>query len=81
MVDDRDVWQAALLMVKRYRDDAMIEASERADQLLDEGDMAGAAAGRGAAASAGDAAFLMERWDVRTTGEGQTAGGDAVRGT
>jgi hypothetical protein len=42
MIDDRDVWQAALLMVKRYGDDAMLEASERADQLLEEGDMAGA---------------------------------------
>jgi hypothetical protein len=42
MIDDRDVWQAALLMVKRYGDDAMIEAAERADQLLDEGDLAGA---------------------------------------
>jgi triphosphoribosyl-dephospho-CoA synthetase len=42
MIDDRDVWQAALLIVKRYGDDAMLEASERADQLLDEGDMAGA---------------------------------------
>jgi hypothetical protein len=36
MIDDRDVWAAALLMVKRYGDDAMIEAAERADQLLDE---------------------------------------------
>ena len=34
MIDDRDVWQAALLMVKRYGDDAMLEAAERADQLL-----------------------------------------------
>jgi triphosphoribosyl-dephospho-CoA synthetase len=42
MIDDRDVWQAALLIVKRYGDEAMLEASERADQLLDEGDMAGA---------------------------------------
>ena len=33
---------AALAMVKRYGDDAMLEASERADQLLDEGNMAGA---------------------------------------
>jgi len=30
------------LIVKRYGDDAMHEAAERADQLLDEGDMAGA---------------------------------------
>jgi hypothetical protein len=42
MISDRDIWAAALLMVKRYGDDAMLEASERADQLLDEGDMAGA---------------------------------------
>jgi triphosphoribosyl-dephospho-CoA synthetase len=42
MIDDRDVWQATLLIVKRYGDDAMLEASERADQLLEEGDMAGA---------------------------------------
>ena len=40
MISDRDVWQAALLIVKRYGDDAMLEASERADQMLDEGDMA-----------------------------------------
>ena len=28
--------------MKRYGDDAMLDASMRADQLLDEGDMAGA---------------------------------------
>ena len=43
MIDDRDVWRAAVLIVKRYGDDATLEASARADQLLDEGDMAGAA--------------------------------------
>jgi triphosphoribosyl-dephospho-CoA synthetase len=37
-------------MVKRYGDEAMLEASERADQLLDEGDMAGE--GRGTASNA-----------------------------
>ena len=42
MIPDRDVWAAAVLMVKRYCDDALLEAAERADQLLDEGDMAGA---------------------------------------
>jgi triphosphoribosyl-dephospho-CoA synthetase len=31
---------AALAIVKRYGADAMLEASERADQLLDEGNMA-----------------------------------------
>jgi hypothetical protein len=29
-------------MICRYSDDAMLEAAERADQLLEEGDMAGA---------------------------------------
>jgi hypothetical protein len=38
----RDVWAAALLIVKRYGDDAMLEASQRAEQLLDDGDTAGA---------------------------------------
>ena len=37
-----DGWQAAMLLVKRHGADAMLEASERAGQLLDEGDMAGA---------------------------------------
>jgi hypothetical protein len=31
MIPDRDVWAAAVLMVKRCGDDAMLEASERAD--------------------------------------------------
>jgi hypothetical protein len=31
MIRDRNVWAAALLMVKRYGDDAMLEAAERAD--------------------------------------------------
>ena len=42
VIYDLDIWQAALLIVKRYGDDAMHEAAERADQLLAEGDMAGA---------------------------------------
>jgi hypothetical protein len=47
VIPDRDIWQAAVLLVRRYRDDAMLEAAERADQLLDEGDMAGARHGTG----------------------------------
>jgi hypothetical protein len=42
VIPDRDVWAAAVLMVKRYGDDALLEAAERADQPLDEGDMVGA---------------------------------------
>jgi hypothetical protein len=41
MIFDREIWQCALLIVKRYGDDAMLEAAARADQLLDEGDVAG----------------------------------------
>jgi hypothetical protein len=35
MIDDRDIWRAALLMV--HKADAMIEAAARADKLLEEG--------------------------------------------
>jgi hypothetical protein len=31
MISDRDVWAAALAMVKRCREDAMLEAAARAD--------------------------------------------------
>lgn len=41
MISDRDIWAAALLMVKRYGDDAMLEEAARADELLEAGDMAG----------------------------------------
>ena len=36
MIDDRDVWHAAVLMVKRYGDDAMVGAAARADQLTED---------------------------------------------
>jgi hypothetical protein len=42
MISEREVWQCAQLMVRRYKGDAMLEAAARADQLLDQGDMAGA---------------------------------------
>jgi hypothetical protein len=42
VISDRDGWAAALLILKRYGSDAMLEAAMRTDQLLDEGDMAGA---------------------------------------
>ncbi|MGE0117813.1 MAG: hypothetical protein AB7E71_05485 [Dongiaceae bacterium] len=35
------VWYAAVLMVKRYGGGAMLEAAARADQLQEDGDMAG----------------------------------------
>ena len=41
MISDRDVWAAAVVMVKGYGDDAMLEAATRAGARLDAGDMAG----------------------------------------
>jgi hypothetical protein len=41
MISDRDVWAAALLMLKRFGNDAMLEAAARADELLENGDMIG----------------------------------------
>ena len=42
MIPDLHIWAAALAIVRRYGDDSMFKAAQRADQLLDEGDMAGA---------------------------------------
>jgi hypothetical protein len=42
MISDRDIWAAALLIVKRYKGDAMLEAANRAKHWQEEGGMAGA---------------------------------------
>ena len=42
MISDRDVWQAALLLVKRNGADAQLEAAARADQLTEDDDWEGA---------------------------------------
>ncbi len=41
MITDREIWQAANAMIKRYGEDAAAEAEFRADQLLVEGDAEG----------------------------------------
>ena len=41
MISDREIWQAAGAMIKRYGDDAATEAAKRADELFDEGDADG----------------------------------------
>ena len=43
MISDCDGWLAAVLLVKRYGDDAILEAAQRADQMLGDANMAGAA--------------------------------------
>jgi len=43
MISDRDIWASALLILKQHGDDAVIETSVKADQMLDRGDMEGRA--------------------------------------
>jgi hypothetical protein len=43
VISDRDLWRAAMAMAKRYGADAMHEAAARADHMIEDGDMAGAA--------------------------------------
>ena len=43
MLSDREIWAAASVVVKRYGADAALEATARADKLLEDGDLLGAA--------------------------------------
>jgi hypothetical protein len=44
MITERDIWMAAKAMIQRYGSNAEMEAAERADELLEKGDMEGAIA-------------------------------------
>jgi hypothetical protein len=46
MIPDRHTWRAAQLMVKRYGEDAAVQAGLRIGELLAAGDVMGAAACR-----------------------------------
>ena len=46
MIPEREVWRTANVMVTRYGADAPIHAAMRADELLDAGDLDGAATWR-----------------------------------
>ena len=46
MIDDPDIFRAAKLMIDQHGIDAPIRAAQRADKLLDDGDMDGAAVWR-----------------------------------
>ena len=46
MLTERDIYATAMVMVRRYGDDAGAEAAQRSDQLLGDGNMAGAAVWR-----------------------------------
>jgi hypothetical protein len=41
MTEEIDIWRAADLLVKRHGADAAIVAAQRADELLDRGDLDG----------------------------------------
>ena len=56
--------RAALLVVKRYGDDAMLEAAARADQLMEDGDMAGCTTWQ-------RIANAIERLQAQTPAEGE----------
>ena len=43
MIPEIDIWRMANLMLTRYREEAMLEAAERAHELAADGDRAGAA--------------------------------------
>ena len=46
VIQEIDIWRVAVLMVKRYADDAEANADRRADELETEGDQDGAAVWR-----------------------------------
>jgi hypothetical protein len=41
MISDREKWLAAMKMIARYGRDAIVEAGDRADQCLKDGDVDG----------------------------------------
>jgi hypothetical protein len=43
VISEIDIWRAAVLMMKRHGDNAPIESGQRADELANAGDDAGAA--------------------------------------
>ena len=45
-MDDRDIWRSAKALIDQHGDDAVIHAAMRADELLDDGDLDGAATWR-----------------------------------
>ena len=40
-MNELDIWRAANILLKRYRDDAVLIAAKRADALLEQGDTEG----------------------------------------
>jgi hypothetical protein len=43
VIPEIDIWRIANLMLKRYGDDAVVEAAKRAEELAPDGDLTGVA--------------------------------------
>jgi hypothetical protein len=43
MIPEVEIWRVASLMLKRFGDAAMVESARRAEELADDGDLAGVA--------------------------------------
>ncbi len=43
MIEDREIWRAANILLKRFGEDAATEAAQRADEPLERGDRDGSA--------------------------------------
>jgi hypothetical protein len=41
MIPDRDIWRAANLLIREHKADAEIVAAQRADEMLERGDLDG----------------------------------------
>jgi Family of unknown function (DUF6961) len=64
MFPEKDIWRAATLMLRRYRDKALEESATRADQLDAEGDPEGAASWRWIARAVEQLAKTKPPWPV-----------------
>lgn len=39
MISEHDIWRSAMVMTRRYKADAMLEAAARADKFFEDGDL------------------------------------------
>jgi hypothetical protein len=63
VVDDPDIFRAAKLMIDQHGEEAALQAAQRADQLLDDGDLEGSVVWRRIAAA------IEELWRGRRKDE------------
>jgi hypothetical protein len=63
MLSERDIYATANVMMRRYGDDAAMEAAQRADKLMADGDMHGATVWRRVASAIEELAREVPRRD------------------